>query len=336
MSWKHKKNDDIEAYRDWYEEHEEVCTINHKGSAGKMEVDAIVEMFGRSETKHNAKYIRYIGDGDSKTFKGILDINPYNDNPVVEKKECVGHVQKRMGSRLRKAKKDDKGIGGKGAGKLTDKLINELSLYYGLAIRRNPNSVEDMKRDVWATYFHKISTNENPQHMNCSPSLCKYQKAVEDGTIDEFDHKNPPLNDNVIQVIKPIYQSLSADSLLERCLESETQNNNESLNSLIWTFAPKHIHAGLKTIEIATFFAVSIFNEGYIPILKILAVMEITIGPEANAFAARRGETRIERSEFRTSEASKEGRTVRLHQRTSKNEYFEVEEGFLYGAGIAD
>ncbi|GIX99045.1 hypothetical protein CDAR_519051 [Caerostris darwini] len=113
------------------------------------------------------------------------------------------------------------------------------------------------------------------------------------------------------------------------------QNNNESLNSLIWTFAPKHIHAGPKTIEIATF-AVSIFNEGLIPILKILDVMGITIGPEANAFAARRDEARIERSGTRTSEASKEGRTARLHQRTSENEHFEVEEGFLYETGIAD
>ncbi|GIY43294.1 uncharacterized protein CDAR_123881 [Caerostris darwini] len=162
------------------------------------------------------------------------------------------------------------------------------------------------------------------------------EKAIEDGTIDEFDHKNPPLNDKVLEVIKPIYESLSVDSLLERCLGSETQNNNESLNSLIWTFAPKHIHAGPKTIEIATFFAVSNFNEGFIPILKILDVMGITIGPDANAFAARRDEARIERSELRTSEASKEGRTARLHQRTSENEHFEVEEGFLYEAEIAD
>ena len=87
-----------------------------------MEVDAIVEMFERSEDKHNDKYVRYIGDSDSQTFKGILDINPYEDDPIVEKKECVGHVQKRMGARLDKAKKDNKVIGGKGAGKLTDRL----------------------------------------------------------------------------------------------------------------------------------------------------------------------------------------------------------------------
>ena len=117
---------------------------------------------------------------------------------------------------------------------------------------------------------------------------------------------------------------------------SETQNNSESSNSLIWTFAPKHIHAGTQTIQISTFLAVCIFNEGFIPILKILSVIGITIGPEAHAFAVRRDEVRIERSELRASEASKEPRTARLHKRTSENEHFEVEEGFLCRAGIAD
>lgn len=238
--WKNKKKADIDAYEYWYKEHQDSCSINHKGSAGKMEVDAVVEMFERSEEKHGVKYVKYIGDGDSKTFKGILDLNPYNNDPVVVKKECVGHVQKRMGSRLRKVKKDNSGVGGKGAGKMTDKKINELSLYYGLAIRRNPDSVEDMKRDIWATYFHKSSTDEKPQHMNCPPgpsSWCKWQKAAAEGTLDDFHHQDPPLADNVLKVIKPIYDSLSDESLLLRCLGSETQNNNESLNSLIWTFA---------------------------------------------------------------------------------------------------
>ena len=32
-----------------YAEHLENCTINHKGSGGKMEVDAVLEMFRRSQ-----------------------------------------------------------------------------------------------------------------------------------------------------------------------------------------------------------------------------------------------------------------------------------------------
>lgn len=70
-----------------------------------------------------------------------------------------------MGASLRKAKKDNKGVGGKGEGKLTDKMINKLSLYYGLAIRRHPDSVNDMKDAFWATYYHNSSSDEDPQHM---------------------------------------------------------------------------------------------------------------------------------------------------------------------------
>ena len=92
---------------------------------------------------------------------------------------------------------------------------------------------------------------------------------------------------------------------MERCLGSETQNNNESLNSLIWTFTSKYIHARTQTIQISTFLAVFIFNKGFILILKILSVMGITIGPEAHAFVVKRDEVRIKRTELRASEASK-------------------------------
>ncbi|KYQ49320.1 hypothetical protein ALC60_11601, partial [Trachymyrmex zeteki] len=51
-------------------------------------------------------------------------------------------------------------LGGKG--KFIEKLIQDLSQYYGLAIIRNSNSVIEMYNAIWATYFHKCSTNKNP------------------------------------------------------------------------------------------------------------------------------------------------------------------------------
>ena len=150
-----------------------------------------------------------------------------------------------------------------------------------------------------------------------SSSWCKLKKAAAEGTLDDFVHENPPLNDKTLEAIKP-------------------KNNNESLNSLIWTFAPKHIHAGKKTIEIANYLAVCIFNEGFLPIFKIMGVMGITIGPEAHAFGSKRDETRIRRSEVRVSDASKEARTARLAERSKEEDLFEQEKGPMYGAGIAD
>ena len=104
------KETDIDEFNLWYENHEKNFTANHSRSAGKMEIDAITEMFARSVEKYGVKYVRYVGDGDSKTYKGILSVNPYGNENIVEKKEYVGHVKKRMGSRLRNVKKDNKGI----------------------------------------------------------------------------------------------------------------------------------------------------------------------------------------------------------------------------------
>jgi len=180
-----------------------------------MEVDSVIKMFRRSESLFDIKYANYVGDGDSKTFKGILDSQPYEDF-TVKKKECIDHVQKRMGSRLRKLKQSTKGLGGKG--KLTGKLIDELSIYYGLAIRRNYDSIEKMKNDIYAILYHKLSTNANPQYERCPPgeeSWCSWQKAHATGST--HSHKTP-LSEGIFKAILPIYEELSRDDLLTSLL----------------------------------------------------------------------------------------------------------------------
>ncbi|KZC14698.1 hypothetical protein WN55_07329 [Dufourea novaeangliae] len=82
-----------------------------------------------------------------------------------------------MGSRLRTIRKFAK-LGGKG--KRTEALIRKLAKYYGLAIRRNSESVEEMQKAIMATFFHAISTNKKPLHQNCSTgfdSWCKWHIA---------------------------------------------------------------------------------------------------------------------------------------------------------------
>jgi len=39
--------------------------------------------------------------------------------------------------------------------KLTAKVIDELSVFYGLAIRRNKDSAENMKKAIWSTLKHR-------------------------------------------------------------------------------------------------------------------------------------------------------------------------------------
>ena len=86
-------------YQGWYASHKESCSANHSGSSGKMEVDAVIEMFKRSVEKFRIVYKNYIGDGDSKTFTGLSKAAPYGSLEIC-KQECIGHAQMRMGTRL--------------------------------------------------------------------------------------------------------------------------------------------------------------------------------------------------------------------------------------------
>lgn len=86
-----QKKTDTAEYEEWYKPHQNECSANHQGSSGKMEVDAITEMFHRSQKNYGVKYVNHIGDGDSKTYTGIINSAPYSTIPI-NKKECIGHV----------------------------------------------------------------------------------------------------------------------------------------------------------------------------------------------------------------------------------------------------
>ncbi|GFT17760.1 CCHC-type domain-containing protein [Trichonephila clavipes] len=111
-------------------------SLNGCGSAGNMEVVGAYRIFERSNVR-NVQYNEYYGDGDSKGYESVKNFYGIN---TVTKLECIGHVQKRVGGRLRQLKKTTKGLGGKN--KLTDKLINRIQNYYGIAIRSNVDSIK--------------------------------------------------------------------------------------------------------------------------------------------------------------------------------------------------
>jgi hypothetical protein len=94
------------AYEKWHTEHSQICVKYHSGSAAKMEVVGMQRIFHRSSHFYNVRYSQYIGDGDCKTFNAVKQSEPYGKDLVISKIECVGHIQKRMGTRLRKHKQE--------------------------------------------------------------------------------------------------------------------------------------------------------------------------------------------------------------------------------------
>lgn len=77
------------------------------------------------------------------------------------------------------------------------------------------------------------------------------------------------------KLINRFCEYLSRDELFNRCLDDEIQNNNESLNSLIWYFAPNYLRSGAKIVQIATYIAIQyvICNKVFRRILKSMTIV---------------------------------------------------------------
>lgn len=305
-----------------------ICA-NYKGSSGNMEAVGAFRIFERSLIKRDLQYIEYYGDGDSKAFMQVKDI--YGENTVT-KLECIGHIQKRVGSRLRKLKKNTKGLGGKG--KLTDKFIDKLQNYYGIAIRSNIGNLKSMQSAVIAVLFHCCSGSKKPMHGQCPEgpdSWCKYKRMLHGG--DKFVEKSPGLPDSVIKAIKPTYLELCDQDLLKKCLHGMTQNNNESFNNVLWSILPKETFVQQKTLELGAHIAVLLFNSGYLGLLPVFNFLEISIDPLMLQNYVGIDKDRIRKSRRQSLPATKLFRKKQKAKKKAKLVKNEVKEGVTYKYG---
>ena len=111
-------------YLQWFVNHEPQCSMNYEGSSQNMETEGASVLYGRSIAKYKLRYNPFIGDGDSKAYKRVLKDKPYGDDFHIEKEECIGHIQKRMGTRLRNLINKSKGKSFTNFQKLSSAYLN--------------------------------------------------------------------------------------------------------------------------------------------------------------------------------------------------------------------
>ena len=151
-----------------------------------------------------------------------------------------------------------KGIGG--AGKLTKVAIKriqefkEIQGHYGGAIRKISGDLDKMKGAAWAIWHHK----ECGEWCNGSDK--------------------DKLPGYVMQEIKPVFEYLSSDTLLRKCLHGGNQNENESFHHLVWERCPKSTFVGRDRLEIAVSYATIVFNEGEVGRCAVFKKVRITSG----------------------------------------------------------
>ena len=257
------------------------CRINYQGSSGGMEPVGAVSIIKKIYDSYKVKITQYLGDGDSKAFALVKS----TINWPIEKLECINHISKRMGGRLRKRVKENKtfkfegreGLGGKG--RLTGQAIDKIQQYYSWIIYRSKSEVEKMRKGVLAMFNHIASSNDESNHEDCDPVFCKHQLAIASETSYRHEeHFHIPRA--VMAEVNDIFQDLSRVDLLEKVAHGKTQNANECANSTIWNILSKNGFANRPLVELAAYMAVCLYNEGKIAVLDVLSSLAVPIGKE--------------------------------------------------------
>ena len=72
---KAKKRLLAEKLLEWRKDHKN-CQRNHDGPPGQMEPSGMLAIFHRSVNNNGLKYVNYLEDGDSKSFKSVAEATP--------------------------------------------------------------------------------------------------------------------------------------------------------------------------------------------------------------------------------------------------------------------
>ena len=93
-------------YEEWKAGHE--CPIKHRGSSPSMETAGALSIFKRSEDLNDLQYTYYLGDGASSSFSTVQQAFPFGQDIEIRMLECVGYIQKWVGTHLHKLLQDRK------------------------------------------------------------------------------------------------------------------------------------------------------------------------------------------------------------------------------------
>ncbi|ELU03234.1 hypothetical protein CAPTEDRAFT_211173 [Capitella teleta] len=138
-----------------------------------------------------------------------------------------------------------------------------------------------MKKAIWAIWKHR-----GDDHQDCLDWCASKQGKPVKNVLPKF----------VVDAIKPVFEALTKDDLLKKCLHGGSQNPNESFHHLIWERCPKTVFVGRRRLELGVFDAVLVFNGGESERLKVLKNLNINPGHHAIKFAFGVDTNRIKRS----------------------------------------
>ena len=141
------------------------------------------------------------------------------------------------------------------------------------------------------------------QHSYCpdgDDAWCKYKKDVLHGmhTYDRSKCLPFVFRGELI----PIFVRLSLNDLLNSCKKGLTQNQNESLNNVLWTKCSKQIFIGKDRFTIAVCEAITTFNDGAQSTKTLFEKLRLACGHNTTKALNVKNNIRLRNSRYKVSE----------------------------------
>ena len=288
-----------DEYQDYWASRKDICVANYKGTSQSMESSGAVEVWRRSIDKHNLAYGTYIGDGDSSSFKNLIQSDPYEGAFPIRKEECIGNVQKRL---MKK---------GAGITSLPQSKADRIAHLYALVIVQNwGKSAADIHDGLQVLLSHTKEV-----HDGCPPgetSWCYFQKRLANFAIDcgaaPPTTREPYLTPSEFARALEVFKVFGSLSFCNTVTMGRTQNSNESLHNMLWHNSPKSKHVGQTSLPASTALAVLSFNDGCLAYSKVMQELGIIPSHHTLQYLSRRDRTRNLMKSRRVKETQKRRR----------------------------
>ena len=252
-----------------------------------MESSGAVEVWRRSIETHNLAYGTYIGDGDSSSFKNLIQSDPYKGTVPIRKEECIGHVQKRLKKRLMKK--------GTGFTSLSQSKADRIAHLYALVVVQHRGKSANEIHDG----LQVLLTHTKEIHDRCPPgdtSWCYFQKRLAkfdiDGGAAPPTTRQPYLTPAEYSRALDVFTVFGSLCFCNTITMGKTQNSNESLHNMLWHNSPKSKHVGQKSLSASTALSVLSFNDGSMAYSKVMHELGFIPSHHTLQFFSRRDRTR--------------------------------------------
>ena len=137
----------------------------------------------------------------------------------------------------------------------------------------------------------------------------------------------------VFKCILPLFERLSKEELLQKCLHGGTQNRNKAFHNTVWSVPPKVTYQNYETILAAVNFAVCKWNSGSVFIADLIKELKMNPGQHTSQFLKIHYEASVKNARFQSRETTKRRRTLLRSKNKKYADKLKEQEKQSYGAG---